>query len=356
MLKATVRRIFRTTRVSLLGLLIFILLAASNSAFAQHRPSGSSSSGKSSSSRGGGSSSASFSGARQASPRSSSAGRSSRTRSSSGAHRRTGTVGRSRGSRGYSGGHLYYGGHYYGGYASRLFGYGFYGYPSYLYWGGYYPYSYYPAYRGYVVADAGYASERVRFGAIDLNIKPKKGQVYVDGRYLGQVGSFDGFPNYLWLADGAYELTIYLPGYENLVHQIEILPDQVIRLDGRLQRGVAVLPERPADVPEEAPWVSRPARTLETESPAASEANDLRGEPARLVLGVSPQDASVYLDGRFLGSARELSSLRAPLIIDAGPHLLQVVHPDYTTQKREFEAEAGEELVIELELVAADEA
>jgi len=344
--------------VPLLGLLIFILLAASNSAFGQHRPTGSSSSGSSSrSSSGAGSSSYSSRGSRQASPRSSSSGRSSRAGSSSGAaHRQTGTEGRSRGSRGYSGGHSYYGGHYYGGYASRLFGYGFYGYPSYLYWGGYYPYSYYPAYRGYVVADAGYANERVRFGAIDLNIKPKKAQVYIDGRHLGRVGSFDGFPNFLWLADGAYELTIYLPGYENMVRQIEILPNQVIEVDGRLHRGVAVRPERPADLPAEAPWESRPARTLESESPTASEANDLRAEPARLVLGILPQDASVYLDGRFLGSGRELSSLRAPLIIDAGSHLLQVVHPDYATQKREFEAEAGEELVIDVELVAAGEA
>ena len=65
---------------------------------------------------------------------------------------------------------------------------------------------------------------------------------------------------------------------------------------------------------------------------------------------MTPADASIYLDGRFLGSAQEISGLRAPLIIDNGAHLLQVVHPEYPTLKREFEADPGQELVLEVSL------
>ena len=79
-------------------------------------------------------------------------------------------------------------------------------------------------------------------------------------------------------------------------------------------------------------------------------ANDARSEPARLTLDVRPEEASIYLNGRFLGSGREISNLRAPLIIDNGDHVLQVVHPDYRTEKREFSVSQGETLDLEIEL------
>ena len=85
-------------------------------------------------------------------------------------------------------------------------------------------------------------------------------------------------------------------------------------------------------------------------APRAPAANDARAEPARLVLVVEPEEASVYLDGRFLGSGREISSLRAPLIVDPGEHVLQVVHPDYRTQRREFSVDAGEEISLDVGL------
>ncbi len=44
-------------------------------------------------------------------------------------------------------------------------------------------------------------------GALDLNVKPKNTQVYLNGNYIGVTGKFDGFPNFLWLREGTYELT-----------------------------------------------------------------------------------------------------------------------------------------------------
>ena len=348
----------RAAKRTLLGLLILVFVGVGNAAFAERRAVQS----RTQSARS--SNTSSHSGSRQAVPRSSSVSRGSRSSSGSSsrssspgssAHRRTGTSGRhsSRGHyRPYYRG--YYGGYY--GYSSYYgYGYGFhgyYGYPLYGYWPAYSPYSYYPRYGGYVVADAAQAGRPVPIGAIDLNVKPKKAQVFVDGRYVGLIKNFDGFPNYLWLQRGSYELTFYLPGYENLVRRIDVIPGEVITFQDRLQAGVAKLPEARSDVREPAARRQRPARRAAPEG-AESDITDLRSEPASLDLRVRPADASVYLDGRFLGSGRELSNLRAPLIIDSGEHVLQVVHPDFATERREFAAEPGEDVDLEVELGAS---
>jgi hypothetical protein len=65
---------------------------------------------------------------------------------------------------------------------------------------------------------------------------------------------------------------------------------------------------------------------------------------------VTPEDASVYLDGRFLGTGRELARLRAGLIVDAGEHTLQVVRPGREEQSRTFRIDAGRDLELGIEL------
>jgi hypothetical protein len=250
---------------------------------------------------------------------------------------------------GWGGGYYGYSGWYFG------IGYGF-GYPSWG-WPGYYgyrahPYYYYPAYGGYVAADSGYAKRPVELGAVDLGIKPKRARVYLDGRYIGLAKQFDGTPNYLWVERGGHTLTFYHTGYQNSVRTIVVDTGQVLTLKDTLHEGQAVLPEPPEEL-ERAPSPERPGRaTLVQESnlSAASAANDACAEPARLTLDIVPQEASIYLSGRFLGSGREISNLRAPLIIDAGDHVLQVVHPDYRTEKREISVAQGETLDLEIEL------
>ncbi len=360
MRKATIPNASRVAKRTLLGLLVLVFVGSANAALAEKRQAQSRSSGSS-----GASHTTSHSGSRHAVSRSSSG--SSGSRSSSGSHsgsshsgssthRRTGDT---RGHRGGGGYHSpYYGGGYYGrygfgygyGYGYGYGGfYGYYGYPQYGYWPAYSAYSYYPRYGGYVLADAGHSGRPVPIGAIDLNVKPKKAQVFVDGRYVGLVKNFDGFPSYLWLQRGSYELTFYQPGYDNLVRRIDVVPGDVIALHDRLQAGVAELPEARAEVSESMPVRERPARRAAARN-AESDVTDLRSEPASLELTVSPAEASVYLDGRFLGSGRELSNLRAPLIIDSGEHVLQVVHPDFSTERRDFTAESGEKVDLEVSL------
>jgi hypothetical protein len=95
---------------------------------------------------------------------------------------------------------------------------------------------------------------------------------------------------------------------------------------------------------------AEPARPEAVVAPAREESLDARAEPGRLVLDIRPDDASVYLDGRFLGTGRELAGLRSGLIVDPGPHTIEVVRPGLEAAKRQIEVESGRETEVEITL------
>jgi hypothetical protein len=272
-------------------------------------------------------------------------------------------------------GHGYYGHGYYP-YYSFSFGFGYpyyyypyyygYGYPYYYgyypnYYGYYRPYGYAPYYYGYPGVAYGegyapYAADRASAGAIAIKVRPKSAEVYVDGNYVGAAGNFDGFPGYLWIAPGKHRVQLVQNGYANLEHEIEVSSGQVIELEQRLEPGVASRPEPPADpgyshgaerapYPEgggyRAPGVPRePATSRERE----------QVDRAELMLDVRPDDASVYLDGRFVGTGRDVSTATEPLVVAPGEHRLHVVHPDFSNDERTVTVEAGEEKLVEVTL------
>ncbi|MEE2775549.1 MAG: PEGA domain-containing protein [Acidobacteriota bacterium] len=278
-----------------------------------------------------------------------------------GTYRRPGNYGGGRGGGGqyyYNGYYPYYGGHY-GYYNSFYFGLG-YGYPLYYGYPGYYrPYAYYPHVGGGGRGGGDYSYSRNDLGAVSLKVKPKNAEVYVDGRYVGAAKSFDGTPRYLWLAPGRYDLTLYCPGYTNLSAEIEITPSEIVKYSLELERGEAVRPDPPepparepyrrhrehAPPPTAAPRSTEPSNVSRTPVGA-----DARREPGGVVLEVHPADASVYLDGRFIGTGREVSTLRSPLLVDPGSHTLQVIHPDYLSEDIEFEIGSGVERDLEVML------
>jgi hypothetical protein len=235
----------------------------------------------------------------------------------------------------YYGGYPYYGSSYYG----WPWGYPYYG------WGYYGPRYYYPRY------ESGYVRARGDIlGGLDLNIKPKKSEVYLDGMLIGTAGKYDGYPGYLWVPEGKHRLVFYRPGFATMVRDVEVLGGVVIDLRLDLEPGESTRPEELALEPVESrlPVASRklpaprdsPARAVPDEEPLVL---DTRSEPARLVLRVVPEDASVYLDGRFLGTGSELSRLHSGLLVDGGDHLLEVVRPGYEGRVVEFSVIEGEE-------------
>jgi len=88
----------------------------------------------------------------------------------------------------------------------------------------------------------------------------------------------------------------------------------------------------------------RPAPTREPREPEA-EAEDVP-PPATLRLRVAPEDASIYIDGRFRGTGRQLDELLLP----PGRHKLEVVRPGYRTHESEFEVNDEQPTDLELSL------
>ncbi len=190
-------------------------------------------------------------------------------------------------------------------------------------------------------------------GALDINTKPKKASVYLDGELIGRVGSFDGFPGYLWLREGSYRLAIFMEGHETLERSISVHPGLVIKIDEDLAPGDAVQPQPAAPAlvaPRAAERTAPPGEPWRVEKRGQPIEQDQRSEPARLMVEVQPADAVVYLDGRLLGSGAQLANLHSPLIIDPGAHRLEVTRPGYASEVRAFEAARSEDVSLHIEL------
>ncbi len=218
-------------------------------------------------------------------------------------------------------------------------GYGPWGYGT---WG--HPYGY--GHHGYPVTYAG--SPGYGMGALDLNVRPKDAEVHVNGQYVGLVRQYDGFPGYLWLERGTYEIAFYRPGHQTVTRPFEIFTGLVLDVSIDLPPGEAVLPARsegyaapqvPSGVPAEIPAGAAPAT-----------------EAARVRLEVLPREASVYLDGRFVGTGEELARLHDGLIAEPGAHVVEVVGPGRVPETVHFELGPGEEARIEVRLDPAVDA
>ncbi len=123
---------------------------------------------------------------------------------------------------------------YFPGYSTFNIGFGV-GYGS--SYGYYNPYSYGPyghtygynpyAYGGY--ADAYYT------GSLRLKVKPRFGEVLVDGYYVGVVNDYDGIFQRLRLEEGPHHIEIYEPGFEPLEFDVLILPGETVTYEGYLR-------------------------------------------------------------------------------------------------------------------------
>jgi hypothetical protein len=119
---------------------------------------------------------------------------------------------------------------YRGGYWGPYWGFGW-GYP---YWGwgpwgypGYYP-------PGGVDLNA---AMMAGYGAVELNVKPNRADVWADGRYAGEARDLDGYPTYLWLSDGPHRLAVYKGGYKVFDEQIDVRRGTRTELKIKLEPG-----------------------------------------------------------------------------------------------------------------------
>jgi hypothetical protein len=247
------------------------------------------------------------------------------------------------------------------------------------YWGGYGYWG--PDYDPYynVRPHEYYDRDRDEMGALDLDVSPGRTHVFVDGQDLGEVDNFDGWPDYLWLPQGTYDIAFYLDGYKTIARQISINPGNVIDIDDRMESGPSTRPEdlatkthehrdqrlseerersrRYEDQGDDEGWRDRVRRDRGPRGEGPRR-DDYRGRPpagddssrGRLVLEVQPEDASVYVDGRFVGTGSDIAMMRSGLPLAAGDHKLSIVRPGRRAEEKTFTIKAGEDVRLDVKL------
>ncbi|MFN7960456.1 MAG: PEGA domain-containing protein [Thermoanaerobaculia bacterium] len=251
------------------------------------------------------------------------------------------------------------------GHSHHSYSHGYY-YPR-SYWGGwgwyYWPWWWdYPGYYDYpprYYDRERYGAYAEGNGALDFDVSPENAEVYVDGQFVGTADDLDGFPSYLWLPKGTYEVTVYLDGYKTLTRTFKILPGVVLDVEDTLVPGPSVRPvppPEPRDFGGRPPAVEDDDRYPSRDEPSEQEPShsEMQGDAGRLKLSLIPSDATVYLDGHFLGTATELSRLHAGLLLDAGSHRLEIVRPGYKSVEKRVNVRAGEEIELEIQLEEAE--
>jgi len=84
------------------------------------------------------------------------------------------------------------------------------------------------------------------FGAVDMNVKPNKAEVWVDGKYIAEARDLDGRPTYLWLKDGDHDIQLYEHGYVTVDKDVTVRAGTMTDLNVRLEQGTSVQPNTEA--------------------------------------------------------------------------------------------------------------
>ena len=247
----------------------------------------------------------------------------------------------------HGGGHPHHGGgyhypYYYPYYYPYSYGYPYYGFSVGFAAYGYpygYPYGYAPGYA--------YGGAYPAAAFVDTDISPEEAQVYLDGEYVGTADDFDGFPTYLPIEAGKHELTFKLEGFRSVTKQIDAPARAVLSFDFRLPEGTG------GEADESPGGQGNAGSAYEGESEVALQNAEEVG-PGFVALKVTPPDASVYLDGVFLGSADVVSRLHGNLRVESGKHRIEVVRPGHKAASKEITVKAGERLTVSIDLKESD--
>ena len=73
-------------------------------------------------------------------------------------------------------------------------------------------------------------------GGVQLDIDPRRAQVFVDGSYVGLVEEFSGYFHHLELPAGRHDISIVATGYEPLSFHVIVSPGATLTQRGALAR------------------------------------------------------------------------------------------------------------------------
>jgi len=69
---------------------------------------------------------------------------------------------------------------------------------------------------------------------VKINVAPSRAAVFLDGRFVGHVGEFQGMGRSLEIAPGTHRIKITLPGYKTFETDINPLPKQKVEVKTQL--------------------------------------------------------------------------------------------------------------------------
>jgi hypothetical protein len=241
---------------------------------------------------------------------------------------------------------------------------------------------------------AGVSARTGRYAIVKTDVSPEEALVFLDGKYIGTADDFDGSPDYLYLGAGKYHIEFRLPGYQTYATDLSVSRGQRVRLDEKLklepgkssldqfppeskgtplgrvftkggpeggseaeEEGTPARPPRRARRPDDG-WGDRDMAPAPRER-IPEERVDVRDEPlprpsgnrARMRFKVSPEDAAVYVDDKYLGAGGDLAANPRGVVTDPGTHSITVARPGYKTKTVDVTVRIGApvDVVVELE-------
>lgn len=191
-------------------------------------------------------------------------------------------------------------------------------------------------------------------GWIETDVRPGKARMYLDGEDVGFAKDYNGVWDVLEVSPGRHTIEFRRDGYRTLRIDVDVDGGGVYRIDRRMSRGEGedpasvILPER---TPDPTPAPSRARAGLAGESRGTAEAPPAATVRRGLLrLDVRPEDAAVYLDGEYLGTAGELRRLHGALPVAVGVHRIEVVRPGLTPETVEVEVREDGTAKVEVRL------
>lgn len=186
-------------------------------------------------------------------------------------------------------------------------------------------------------------------GGLDVDAKPNRAEVWVDGRFVADARELDGDPSYLWLKQGVHHVVLYKEGYKSFDEDVLFTPGVLRQLKVQLEKGESRPPvAAPADARREPARPESGERRVDV-APRPEPAQprpEAEGPGGGVRLRVEPQDAVVYVDGQYRGTGREVRRLR----LSPGHHRIELVRPGYQQLQKEFDVEADKTAELELTL------
>jgi len=188
--------------------------------------------------------------------------------------------------------------------------------------------------------------------SIVLKVNPDDAHVLLNGKFIGEAYEFSTRASALKIRSARNELVIKKEGYleeeidlekysmRRLTITLELKPDRVMKRE--------TVPADSGITPPPPPKEDKGKVVKEREVPRGEVKSVVAGEFGRVVLEVSPVEASIYVDGKFWGIVPEggvINNFNLP----KGKHRIEVVKPGYKTVQKNITV-AGKELKVMIKL------